>query len=155
MQIARQTARGTHHHIGGSREIIHRSDHFSLTDRQARGRVIEAVHFPVPLAIQHFGAAAISAADAPAAHRLGQRFEAGTRIGHQWQGAVLESVKLGDVQVDELDLGVLKRSLGRSGEITVTCADSKDEVRFTCDTIRRERACDANSAEVLRMVVRE
>ena len=68
-------------------------------------------------------------------------------VGHHGDGFHLQSLELGDIDVDEL-AGVLEQPLGGGGEVGVAGADTDDQVRLLGDVVGRGAAGDAHAAQV-------
>ena len=85
----------------------------------------------------------------------GEFFKRCARIAHERKCGVFVGVKLGDVDVDEPDGGILKCGLGSGSEITVARTNADDQIGFSRQDICSGRARYADGAKLLRMVIVE
>ena len=155
VQVTGQTAGRAQDYVLGPGEVVDSADDFRLAYGHACFRVVKAVHFLVPIAIELLDALAVSRADFPTAERLGQEFESDAGIGHDRQTRVLKGVELRNVDVDELHFRILEGGLGGGGEVAVARADPDHQVGFPGNDVGGERAGHTNRPHILRMIVTE
>src|SRR5262249_62242290 len=90
-----------------------------------------------------------------AGERRGELLEGCARVGDQGQAGVLEGIELGDVDVQEPDVLVLERRLGRGGEVAQACSDGDHQVGLAGGDVRAGRPGDSDRAEVHRVIERQ
>ena len=106
-----------------------------------------------PGAIIGMNALAILVGDHVAAQFEQEFFQRHQRVADQWQGIVLVSVKLGDIDIDEAQVFVGESGFGGAGEVAVARADADDQIGFGRQDIGAFRASHADRAQIARIII--
>ena len=153
VQVAGQAAGGAEHSIARRGQGIDQADHLALAQQRLVLEVVDAVHLGIPSLIVSRDPRAIVVSDRVAAQFQRQLLQRDAGIAHKRQGAVLVSVKLGHIDIDEADACAGEGGLGSAGEIAVAGADADDQVGLARQQIGALGAGHADGAQVARIVV--
>ena len=154
VQIAGMAARGREHHIPRAGCFPNCADHFALRGlgrgcSRWNNRSTSFSHASFNSAISR----RVVAADFYIRQRGSEFFERHPRIGDHRNRADFVGIELRRIDIDKTHVGILECGHGGRGKIRVTGANADDQVRLTRETIGRERACRADCAHALRMIL--
>ena len=148
VQVAGQTASGTHHDGLRGAQFVHRADQLALTRQRRITDSVDALNLGVPLPVESFGLRTIACLDGVAIDQVEQFLQRHQCITNQRQGQVLEGVKRGHIDVDEAHLGILECRLGGRGEVAVAGTDADDQVSIPSNAVGSEGAGGTNRSEI-------
>lgn len=123
VQIARQAARCTQHHVLRAAEGVDCTDHLALAQQGTMLQVVNARHFGVPFLVETRGLGLVFGTGVKIGQGLAQFFQRGARITGQGQRGVFEGIQFAHVEVDEAHVRVLEGGFGSGGEVTISGAN--------------------------------
>src|SRR5918995_717356 len=114
---------------------------------------VETLDLPVPLSVALRAPLPVSLLDLVIRKGLVEGLQGGAGVSHEGQAGVLVGVEVGDVYVDEANVGVLESGFRGRREVAPTGADPDDEVGLAGRAVGGGSAGGANSPEGERVVV--
>ena len=131
VQVARHRPRRADDDASRRRRVVDRADHLALRRQRGVAQPVQARHLCVPLHVQARGLGAVGVVDG-AGPRAPSRAARGRRARRRRGGCppCFAVSKLGDVDVDEADAGILEGRLRRSREVAVARADRRSPGRL-------------------------
>ena len=152
VQVARHRAGRVQHDRIRPGEFVDHPDQFALAGPRRQPDVVDALHFRIPRLVQPLRLGPIGRLHGIAGQQFPELIQRLSGVAHDGQAVVFAGVELGHVDVDEADTRVLPGSLGGGREIAVAGADADDQIGVPGDAVGRQRACDADRAEIQRMI---
>src|SRR2546421_7985695 len=109
VQVSRKTSGRAHDDVLLARAPVHCANHLALADRRTMLYVEHALALFLPLAAESFHALRIRFPHAIALQGLAKLLQDDARIGYQRQPGMVESIYVGNVDIDKTEPGGLKR----------------------------------------------